>query len=198
MKFGWIYLHPITYKMFCRLRYGQHFSRRYLSLCEIVEKNSTFLDLCAGDYLLYNALKTKDIKYTAIDINPHFTRKLTRKGFNAILGDVLEIEFPVSDYVYMGASLYQFYNYEEFIIRKMQRAAKKKVIVIEPVSRFVSQKNRIMRWLVEVATKVNGNSFSHRYDYETLHSKLAYVKGFETMYKIVDGNDCMVLFKPDN
>lgn len=184
--------------MFCRIRYGQHFYRRYLAVTEIVDVESTFVDLCAGDHLLYDALKTKNIEYTAVEINPRLAERLRRRGINVILGDVFDVEIPTSDYVYMGGSLYHFFNYESFVIDKMQRAAKRKVIIIEPVSRFTPQKGRMMQWIIRSATKVNGKSFCYRYNYGSLRSKLASIKGFQAAYEIFEGNDCVLLFEPHN
>ena len=196
MRYGWIYSHPLLYRLFCKLRYGRHLSGRYQSLCKIVEMDSSFLDLCAGDSLLFEKLRKTNVSYSAIEINPLLAERLKTKDVNVIIGDVMEVSFPLSDYVYMGASLYQFYNNESLIIKKMQSAARKRVFIIEPVNLFVANSKGKLSWLAESATKVNGKVFHYRYDYNTLQKRMEDIEGFDSIYRIAYDNDCMIIFNP--
>ena len=197
MKFGWIYIHPLVYDCFCRIRYGKLLNQRYDFLSTLIESGSSFLDLCAGDQMLYNVLKRKDIDYTAIDMNPMWTKRFRKEKISVITGNILEVDFPKADYVFMGASLYQFYGAEKHIIGKMRNAAKKQVFLIEPIDRFAKMdREKLKKWFISTATSINGNEFNDRYDYSTIVSRLSNMQGFNSINKILNNRDCLVSFFP--
>ena len=184
MKYGWIYYHPLIYDLFCILRYGRTYQERYSPIYSIVDENSSFLDICAGTSNLYETLRKKKVSYTAVEINPKTVNYLRKRNFNVLQGDLLEMILPSSDYVFMGASLYQFYNCEEDVIKKLRNTAQKKVILVEPIDRFVKFKHAKLKWISRSASIVNGCIFYDRYNFDILKARLAEI-------------DCMALFSPN-
>ena len=70
------YWHPVIYKILMKVLFKRNYKRRYLEIANLIENNSSVIDICCGDAQLYSFLKNKKIKYTGIDFNNTFLNYL--------------------------------------------------------------------------------------------------------------------------
>jgi hypothetical protein len=163
-----VYWHPFIYGVFMRLLYGRGFSDRYHAVAARIPINASLLELCAGDCLLYTRfLVQKKISYTACDINPIFINAARKKGISAIRLDVLNETLPNADIVLMQASLYQFIPHQKAIVDKMLEAARKRVIIVEPVKNLSDSQNPMIAFLARRSANPGTGNKTTRFNAET-------------------------------
>ena len=139
-----IYRLNTVYSLLIRILYGKHFLERYKSIKEYIPRGASVADICSGDCNLYHyALRGRN-NYIGVDMNPSLNKK------NRIINDSL----PVSDFVIMQGSLYQFFPDHKNMVDKMLKSAKQKVIISEPIINLVSSSN----WLISYLSKHTANS----------------------------------------
>jgi hypothetical protein len=135
-----------------RLLYGRHYGSRYHEIAELIPSGSSVLDVCCGPAVLYHRyLKAKSVQYAGLDINSRFIESLIRKGGAGEVWDLRsERSLPAADYVIMQASLYHFLPDASQVVDRMISAARKQVIIAEPIrnlatsdSRFFSMMGRL-------------------------------------------------------
>jgi len=107
-----------------------------------MHQQSSVVDLCCGPATLYQRyLRHKNIQYTGLDINSRFVKRLSSWGATGIRWDLRETKpFPPADYLIMQSSLYQFLPDPRPVLNRMLVAARKQVIITEPIR--ASGKNR--------------------------------------------------------
>jgi hypothetical protein len=142
-----IYSNEWLYHALMRVLYGRYFEARYRALAAEIPERASIVDLCAGDCYLYRKyLRTKLVRYVGLDLSPAFVRAAQKNGVQARVFDVWQDEIPRADLVVMQASLYQFLPHAEEIVAKMLAAARKKVIIAEPVRNLSSSR---LSWLAK-------------------------------------------------
>src|SRR5258708_26486559 len=101
MSKSFIYKSSFVYELAMLVLYGRHYSSRYRALAELIPDGSSVLDLCCGPALLYHRyLRSKDIQYTGLDINPSFIDRLIKRGGNGTVWDLKSNEaFPPADHL---------------------------------------------------------------------------------------------------
>jgi len=140
------------------LLYGRHYASRYRAIAELIPSGSSVLDLCCGPALLYHRyLRAKAVKYTGLDINAKFIERLVRKGGSGRVLDLRTDEpFPSADYAIMQASLYHFLPDPSNIVDRMLRAARRQVIIAEPIRNLADSNSRLVaaigRWFTNPGT----------------------------------------------
>jgi SAM-dependent methyltransferase len=128
-----VYRSASGYELVMRLLYGRHYAARYEAIAARIPVGSSVLDVCCGPAVLYHRyLKAKSVRYTGVDINERFVRRL---GGNGLRRDLLadDSPLPVHDYVVMQASLYHFLPEPGRVVDMLLAAARSLVIVTEPV-----------------------------------------------------------------
>ncbi len=142
MAAGLIYRSPALYELAMLGLYGRHYPSRYRSVAELIPPRSSVLDLCCGPAVLYRRyLRQKSVEYTGLDINETFVKGLKRRGVPAELWDLRgDVPLPPADSVVMQASLYHFLPDPLPILGRMLEAARKQVIVAEPVRNLSSSR----------------------------------------------------------
>jgi trans-aconitate methyltransferase len=141
-----LYKSATVYKLIMRLLYGRHYGTRCTRIAELIPANSTVLDLCCGPAVLYHQhLRHKSVHYTGIDVSSQFVDALTKQGIPAILCDLRSnTALPHADYVVMQASLYHFLPNASHILDRMLHAARKQVIVAEPIRNLATSQIPIL------------------------------------------------------
>jgi SAM-dependent methyltransferase len=140
------------YELAMLLLYGRHYASRYRAISELIPDGSSVLDLCCGPALLYHRyLRAKAVQYTGLDINTKFIEQLLQRGVSAQLWDLRSAEaLPSADYVIMQASLYHFLPDASQVVDRMLQAARKRVIIAEPVRNLATSHSRLLslfgRW----------------------------------------------------
>ncbi len=167
MQFGFIYSHPLIYYPILWILYRGKPLERFRCVARKIEDGQTVLDLCAGTDIFFNVLNKRAKSYTAVDINPVFTRAFSKKGITAITANLYTATLPVADVVIMNTALYHFKNDLKPIITKMLNAARSKVIIMEPVHHYSASDNKIIRFFARRSTKVDGIAPEHHFSVET-------------------------------
>lgn len=166
--------------------YGRHYSTRYRAIADLIPAGSEVLDLCCGPALLYTRyLKHKSVKYTGLDINPAFISVLTARGIDCRIRDLRDdTRLPKADYVVMQASLYHFLPDPIPIIQRMRVAARKQVIISEPIRNLALAKSTFIGSLAGRLTNPGSGSQPLRFTEEMLDELLTFELGhhFEPVY----------------
>src|SRR4051812_33734959 len=105
-----VYRSSLFYRAAMLGLYGRHLHWRYRAISDLIPEGASVLELCCGPACLYRRhLRSRDIAYCGIDLNPKFIEKLRRNGARGEVRDLSTADsLPEADYVLMQGSLYQF------------------------------------------------------------------------------------------
>ena len=147
------------------LLYGRHYTSRYRALAELIPAGSSVLDLCCGPALLYHRyLRSKGVQYTGLDINSNFMARLNRRGGSGQVWDLRSEEaLPSADYVIMQASLYHFLPDASPVVDRMLQAARRQVIIAEPIRNLATSDSRLLSLLGRLFTNPGVGEHSLRF-----------------------------------
>jgi SAM-dependent methyltransferase len=147
-----VYRSAAIYELVMLGLYGRHYPARYRALAEMIPAKASVLDVCCGPGILYDRyLRRKGVDYLGLDINPRFVARVRRRGGRAMLWDLHRDEpLPAADYVTMQASLYQFLPNAAPIVERLCRAARKRLIVAEPIRNLADS---AWPWLARMAQR---------------------------------------------
>jgi len=160
-----IYKSAPVYEFAMLLLYGRHYTSRYRAIAELIPTGSSVLDLCCGPALLYHRyLRAKTVQYTGLDINANFIARLIRRGGSGQVWDLRSDEaLPPADYVIMQASLYHFLQDASEVVDRMLQAARKRVIIAEPIRNFATSDSRVLSLLGRLFTNPGVGEHSLRF-----------------------------------
>jgi SAM-dependent methyltransferase len=149
-----IYKSSWLYEAFLVLRYRGKYVERSRAIADLIPEGSSVVDLCCGPATLYfSHLRRKGISYTGLDINEGFVTRLSSRGVPASLVDVtVDSLLPQGDYLVMQGSLYHFLPDPYPVVERMLKAAKRNVIITEPVWNLADSKNPFSSWLARKLT----------------------------------------------
>jgi SAM-dependent methyltransferase len=166
---GAIYRSPLLYQMVMRALYGRSYRSRQSAIAELIEPDSTVVEACCGLGTLYlDHLRRKDVRYTGLDSSAKFVRMLAKKGIDVRSWDMhMAIPLPSADYVVMQASLYHFLPDPGPVVDRMLSAAKRQVIIAEPVRNLTTDHPRLGRVFATLTDAGSGPEL-HRFDAEAL------------------------------
>jgi SAM-dependent methyltransferase len=165
-----IYRNSKIYELAMLLLYGRHYPARYRAIADLIPAGSSVLDLCCGPALLHQRyLRHKAIQYTGLDINKTFIDRLNRQGGCGRIWDLRSEEpLPSADYVIMQASLYHFLPSAEPIVVRMLQAARKRVIIAEPIRNLATSNSRLISLLGRLFTNPGSGEQHLRFDEASL------------------------------
>jgi hypothetical protein len=172
MNSGFAYASVPIYRLVMRLLYGRDYHRKYQAVADLIPRDATVVDLCAGDCMLVSKLEGSRTKYLALEFNPRFVAWAQRSGIEARHFDARVDEIPVADVICIQSSLYQFIPHEAELLRRMIASARQLVIISEPVVNLATAGNSLLSRLAAHATAVNGQSFPRRHTLESLRQLL--------------------------
>jgi SAM-dependent methyltransferase len=160
-----IYKSSFVYELAMLLLYGRHYPSRYRAIAELIPDGSSVLDLCCGPALLYHRyLRRKNVKYTGLDINANFIARLVRRGGSGHVWDLRNNDsLPSADYVIMQASLYHFLPEASPIVSRMLKAARKQVIIAEPIRNLTTSNSGLLSVLGRFFTNPGSGEQSLRF-----------------------------------
>ncbi|HXG93431.1 MAG TPA: class I SAM-dependent methyltransferase [Blastocatellia bacterium] len=160
-----IYRNSSLYELAMKALYGRHYASRYAAVAELIAEGSSVLDLCCGPALLFNRhLKHKCVTYTGLDVNERFIKKLLRAGASGEVWDLRsDRQLPRADYVIMQASLYHFLPDAAPIVDRMIEAARRQVIISEPVRNLATSRSRLLRFVGRAFTNPGSGNQPHRF-----------------------------------
>ncbi|HKE25381.1 MAG TPA: methionine biosynthesis protein MetW [Bryobacteraceae bacterium] len=130
-----IYRSGAGYELAMMALYGRHYADRYRAIADLIPPGADVLELCCGPGVLYERyLRQKGIRYRGLDMNEKFVKRLAARGIPAECRDLRnERAFPPADYVVMQASLYHFWPDAGPMLDRMLAAARRTVILAEPI-----------------------------------------------------------------
>jgi trans-aconitate methyltransferase len=143
-----------------RVLYGRHYASRYEEIAALIPEGASVLELCCGPAQLYRQyLRSKRVDYTGLDVNGCFIKQLQNENVDGRVWDLRENnQLPSADYVLMQASLYHFLPDTRPIIDRMLEAARRQVIIAEPIRNLSSSSFAVVRSIARYLTKVGGEN----------------------------------------
>jgi SAM-dependent methyltransferase len=150
--------------------YGRHYPARYRAVADVIPAGSSVLDICCGPGVLYDRyLRRKSVQYTGLDINEKFVNGLMRRGVRAMLRDLREdAPLPRADCVVMQASLYHFLPDPLPVLGRMMEAARRQVVIAEPIRNLSSSRLPLLGALARLLTDPGVGSQPLRFTEMTL------------------------------
>lgn len=145
--------------------YGRHYRARYKSIAALIPNKASVLELCCGPGILYDRfLRLKAVDYLGLDINPRFVYSLALRGVRSEVWDLRDQRaLPSADYVLMQASLYHFLPDVHPILNRMLAAARKQVIIAEPIRNLASSDIAIVRYIARKMTDAGAGASHNRF-----------------------------------
>jgi SAM-dependent methyltransferase len=130
-----VYWHPRIYDAVLAVLNGRARRERFLAVAREIADGDEVLDVCCGTGGLARVgLRGRPVAYLGLDENPGFVRWLEGRGVRARVHDLLTDPLPPADCVVLQASLYQFHDGAIPLLDRLRKAARRKVVVSEPVS----------------------------------------------------------------
>ena len=170
MPTSFIYKSSALYELAMLLLYGRHYSARYRAIADLIPPRSSVLDLCCGPALLYHRyLRAKHVDYTGLDVNAKFVERLNRRGGVGRAADLRSEEpLPAADFVIMQASLYHFLPDAAPVVNRMLRAARRQVIIAEPIRNLTDSNSRFLSAIGRLFTNPGTDEASLRFNEASL------------------------------
>jgi hypothetical protein len=196
-----IYSNRLLYHLIMRLLYGRHFEARYAAIAAEITAGAgqSVVDVCAGDaYLYLKYLRSKPVQYLGLDFSPQMVRWAQQHGASMRVFDVWREEVPAGDVVVMQASLYQFLPHAEPIVRKLLAAARRTVIIAEPIRNVSASGNPLLSILGRRMTVPASEAHTYsggRFNQGTLTTLFQSFEAFERAVILPGGREMMGIFK---
>ena len=165
-----VYKTASGYELLMLALYGRHYPARSRAVADLIPDGATVLDLCCGPGTLFRRhLRARGIDYIGIDLNPRFIARVRRLGAR---GHVLDLrwgeELPRADCVVLQASLYHFLPDPAPLLARMGRAARRRLIVAEPIRNLATGRNPLLASLARRQTDPGTGATPLRFDEATL------------------------------
>jgi glycosyltransferase involved in cell wall biosynthesis len=190
-----VYWSTAAYEGVMRLLYGRAFAGLYADIAARIPDGASVLDVCAGPATLWqHALRGRKIRYLALDANARFVLAARRRGADARCFDLRREALPEADYVVLASSLYQFRPAEASLLERLRRAARRAVIVSEPVANLASRGPRVWRALVARLTDPGDGAPASRFDAETFRD-LAERQGAVELVQEAGARNALAVFE---
>ena len=196
-----LYKSALLYELLMVILYGRHYSGRYKVIADMIPAQSSVLDLCCGPAVLYHRyLHQKSVAYTGLDLSETFIKHLSARGGQGQVWDLREsAALPGADYVVMQASLYQFLPDPQPIVDRMLRAARRKVILAEPVRNITSSKLAPLAFLGRHFTDPGDGQSAHRFTEDTLDRFFSrYASRLNMAFSIPGGREKVIVLHSDS
>lgn len=158
-----IYKNAFFYRIIMNILYSGGYKERYRIIFRHIKNAESVLELCFGDILLAESCRNNNINWVGMDINEVFVNRAIKKGFNAILSDISEVEiFPKAELIVLAGSFYHFENNADDILKKMLDTAEK-IIISEPVHN-ISAKKGLLGYIARKSANTGKKQESFRYN----------------------------------
>jgi glycosyltransferase involved in cell wall biosynthesis len=191
-----IYWSSALYDLTMRLLYGSEYHRTYEDVAALIPDGSSVVDVCAGTCRLYlDHLKARGCRYIGLDYNGHFVVGAQRREVDARLFDVLRDPVPEADYVVMSSSFYHFHESAPEVLARLRAAARRAVILSEPVRNLSASRLRPLGALANLLTHPGQGDFRFRYDLASWR-ELAEAEGSARLLHSPGARNAIAVFPP--
>src|SRR5262249_46085321 len=134
------------FDLFMRLFYGRETSAIQAAVATRVPAGASVVDLCCGTARLYrDHLAAKGCPYLGLDFNSHFVLHARKRGVHTRFFDAARDAVPAGACVTMVSSLYHFRRQADDVLARMRSAARRSVIVSEPVRNLAGKNTPVSR-----------------------------------------------------
>jgi len=167
-----IYQVPALYRLLMRLGYGPDYAARYALVADRIGESDDLLEVCCGHLGLYRHLARRGLvrSYVGLEQAPAMLRLARRRrvdvrAFDVRAGGAL----PAAGTVIMQASLYQFHDIADTLLPRLWAAARRRLVVAEPVRNLSQSRFGLARWAARALTRTSdGRIHTFRYTEATL------------------------------
>jgi len=170
-----IYRFPILYRLAMRVGYGPDYGPRYALVADLVADHlgqpGSVLELCCGDLGLYHRLASRGLagSYLGLEQAPAMLRRARRCGVDVRAFDVRAGgALPRAGAVIMQASLYQFHDIADALLPRLWEAARRLLLIAEPVRNVSQSRFAAARWIARILTRTDDRVHTFRYTETTL------------------------------
>jgi glycosyltransferase involved in cell wall biosynthesis len=160
-----LYWTCIGYDLVSQLAFGRQARATLAAVADRIPDGASVVDLCCGTARLAREfLLRRGCAYVGIDANGHFVMGTRKRGVTVRLADVTREPIPSADYVVMCSSLYHFGDAGVEMIRRMRAAARRAVIVSEPVRNMTALPGGLGAIIARLTNPGTGGDYLHRHD----------------------------------
>jgi SAM-dependent methyltransferase len=167
-----IYQIPALYRLLMRLGYGPDYAARYALVADRIGEPDDVLEVCCGHLGLYRHLARRGLvrSYVGLEQAPAMLRLARRGGVDVRAFDVRAGgALPAAGTVIMQASLYQFHDIADTLLPRLWAAARRRLVIAEPVRNLSQSRVRVARWAARALTRTpDGRIHTFRYTEATL------------------------------
>jgi len=165
-----IYRSRTAYELAMLALYRSHYVARYEAIANLIPSGADVLELCCGPGTLYSHyLKQKSVRYRGLDISKKFVSDLIQQCIVAEQWDLRsDRPLPGAAYVIMQGSLCQFLPNAAAVLGRMLEAARKEVILAEPIRNLASSRVPIIAYLSRKLTNPGTGAPANRFVEKTL------------------------------
>jgi SAM-dependent methyltransferase len=161
-----LYRFPSLYRLLMRAGYGADYTARYALVADRLGAPDDVLELCCGPLGLHAYLARRGLlrSYVGLEQSPAMLRLAGRRGVDVRAFDVRAGgAFPAAGTLVMQASLYQFHDAAEDLLPRLWAAARRRLVVAEPVRSLAQSRFGAVRWLGRVLTRTPDRVHAFRY-----------------------------------
>jgi glycosyltransferase involved in cell wall biosynthesis len=160
-----IYWTCTGYDLLMRALYGSGYHESYAAVAQRIPEGASVVDVCCGTAYLYRGLLAGGTgSYVGLDFNGHFVMGARKRGVAVRLFDVLTDPIPSADYVVMCSSFYHVRSQADRVLARLRAAARRAVIVSEPVRNLSTSLPGWAGRLAGALTNPGGGEYTARYD----------------------------------
>jgi glycosyltransferase involved in cell wall biosynthesis len=179
------------YDLVMRALYGREYRATLEAVAARIPDGASVVDVCCGTARLdRDFLRQRGCSYLGLDVNGDFVMHARRRGVDVRWFNLLAEPIPAADHVVMCSSLYHFSDDVEAVIAKMRRAARRSVIISEPVRNLSAAP--LVGGLAAALTDPGTGSFTSRFDLDGFRA-LCERHGGELSYEAGHRNALAVL-----
>ncbi len=160
------------YDLVMRVLYGRQLYATTAAVAERIPHGASVVDLCCGTARLYqDFLRDRGCAYLGLDYNGDFVMHAQRRGVDARWFNLISDPVPTADYVVMCSSLYHFGDAADDIVARMRHAARRGVIITEPVRNWSNAP--VVGGLVGALTDPGVGDYTMRFDVDAFRALVA-------------------------
>jgi hypothetical protein len=149
------YWNAVCYEFFMRYIWRQSGyirAQHWKAIVEWIPEGARVVEVAAGTGRFYRDVLVGRVgHYLALDINQAFVDDMIKKGINARCSDIRRGAIPSGDTVIILSALYHFKDRAPEMLNKLLKAARERLIILEPVGQemtLFTWPNRIRAALV--------------------------------------------------
>jgi SAM-dependent methyltransferase len=161
------------YNLTMRALYGDEYRRAAAAVAARIPDGASVVDVCCGTAQLYrDHLRARGCSYLGLDFNGDFVMHARRRGADVRWFNLISDPIPAADYVVICSALYQFADRADEVVTKLRRAARRAVVISEPVHNL-SQLPALGRVAAALTNPGVGDGYMQRFDLDSFSALAA-------------------------